>query len=587
MAGFAASAPDGRKIKGGRWTVARFFLVSVAFTSAWLAVSSQLDYYRKLHGPQVLLQLNIAYYLPSIPLLVVSAFLDKPLEERLGVARTILTRLLVGLVGYGAVCASFPFMPERIWFLLGATIALGLFSGIAFSASYQLASLFETSCSQQCCSVARFANKNVIALGLGCSASGPLVLALQLALQIGPEPTRRQQILLYESIALVIAAGLWATVSLLLRHWKPIEAHASKQELTEPLLQQHSPEGDGVSPSPSTPPQEQQLLALTATVWKQRSLPPLVQFNQLEPWNALSTDQEVEGGLPASWDGGLGLLAASPAESEDEADRAELGGGRQTSGQLGGGSGEIPAAPSGPAEGLAGSPGSPGKAGAAPDGPSSPVADGDSSSPALAAPACPGGAAIAAAAGDGTAAGEGGSSSAEVSATWQTLRLIWAPMAALSLSSTVALTLFPFFTYVPTSGLLGESLPKVIFFVRIFADVLGRFLPRLSFLTAHSPLTPLLVSAIKALGVPIMLLYLKSPDWMHSDVAAVIFICVLWLMGGYINTMSNMLAPRLAPAHLKSNAAGMMALAYQVAHFVGLACATLLVFLLYGKIGVE
>jgi len=37
------------------------------------------------------------------------------------------------------------------------------------------------------------------------------------------------QILLYESIALVIAAGLWATVSLLLRHWKPIEAHASKQ----------------------------------------------------------------------------------------------------------------------------------------------------------------------------------------------------------------------------------------------------------------------------------------------------------------------------------------------------------------------
>ena len=29
-------------------------------------------------------QLNIAYYLPSIPLLIVSAFLDKPLEARLG-----------------------------------------------------------------------------------------------------------------------------------------------------------------------------------------------------------------------------------------------------------------------------------------------------------------------------------------------------------------------------------------------------------------------------------------------------------------------------------------------------------------------
>ena len=28
-------------------------------------------------------------------------------------------------------------------------------------------------------------------------------------------------------------------------------------------------------------------------------------------------------------------------------------------------------------------------------------------------------------------------------------------------SSTVALTVFPFFTYVPSSGLMGDSLPKV------------------------------------------------------------------------------------------------------------------------------
>lgn len=148
MAGGGFVAAGGHKIKGGRWTVFRFFLVSVAFTSAWVAVSSQLGYYRRLHGPAVLLQLNIAYFLPSIPLLIVSAFLDKPLEARLGgycccntwppprclwpaqqangfcdlwhvaragVAKTILVRLLVGLVGYCAVCVWFPFMPEHIW----------------------------------------------------------------------------------------------------------------------------------------------------------------------------------------------------------------------------------------------------------------------------------------------------------------------------------------------------------------------------------------------------------------------------------------------------------------------------------------
>ena len=55
--GVVVAAAGGQpKIKGGRWTVARFFLVSTAYTSVWLAVSSELGYYKNLHGPQVLLQ---------------------------------------------------------------------------------------------------------------------------------------------------------------------------------------------------------------------------------------------------------------------------------------------------------------------------------------------------------------------------------------------------------------------------------------------------------------------------------------------------------------------------------------------------
>ncbi len=62
----------------------RFFLVSTAYTSVWLAISSQLGNYRELFGPQILLQLNIAYFLPSIPLLIVSGNFDKVLEAKLG-----------------------------------------------------------------------------------------------------------------------------------------------------------------------------------------------------------------------------------------------------------------------------------------------------------------------------------------------------------------------------------------------------------------------------------------------------------------------------------------------------------------------
>lgn len=86
---------------------------TAAFLPAvWLAVSSELSHYRSLYGPQVLLHLNIAYYVPSIPLLIFQSFFDERLEAAFGVSRTILSRLIFGLVGYAAVSAYFPFMPQ-------------------------------------------------------------------------------------------------------------------------------------------------------------------------------------------------------------------------------------------------------------------------------------------------------------------------------------------------------------------------------------------------------------------------------------------------------------------------------------------
>ena len=66
-------------------------------------------------------------------------------------------------------------------------MALGLVSAIAFSASYQL--------------VARFANKNVVSLGLGCVGSGLVVLALEMAVHMRSHPTHRQLVILFELTA--------------------------------------------------------------------------------------------------------------------------------------------------------------------------------------------------------------------------------------------------------------------------------------------------------------------------------------------------------------------------------------------------
>ena len=56
----------------------------MAYTVAWMLISSLLGWYKDLYGPQILLLMNLAYFLPSIPLLVASSLLDAWLEDKYG-----------------------------------------------------------------------------------------------------------------------------------------------------------------------------------------------------------------------------------------------------------------------------------------------------------------------------------------------------------------------------------------------------------------------------------------------------------------------------------------------------------------------
>lgn len=60
----------------------------LAFTMVWMLIISQLGYYKILYGPQVLLQMNIAYFLPSIPLLGLSSQFDERLDQTFGMLAT-------------------------------------------------------------------------------------------------------------------------------------------------------------------------------------------------------------------------------------------------------------------------------------------------------------------------------------------------------------------------------------------------------------------------------------------------------------------------------------------------------------------
>ena len=148
-------------------------LSQIAFTAGWTAISSLIGYYKALYGPHMLLHLNLAYFLPSLPTLVLQSVWDARLDGKYGIAKAATVRLCLGMwtlllsmctflsdvlvpclhlytlfAGLGGstlICAIYPFYEASRTILLVLVSLLGLCNSIAFSTSYQIVTHFGTS----------------------------------------------------------------------------------------------------------------------------------------------------------------------------------------------------------------------------------------------------------------------------------------------------------------------------------------------------------------------------------------------------------------------------------------------------------
>ncbi|GBF88674.1 MFS general substrate transporter [Raphidocelis subcapitata] len=769
------------RIKGRKASVVRFFFLAVAHSIPWIVLLSQMAYYSKLFGPQVLLQLNIAYYLPSIPTLMLMGTLEPLLDEQLGPTPSILSRLTCSLLACAAVCAAWPFLPGRLVYVLWATVFLGAVSSVAFSVSYQL--------------VAWFRSADTIALGIGAVGSGPISLLVQLALHVGPRPARWQWIALFEVAAAFVLLGLAGGLSLLGQYWgiltgsQPYEegrpllgeddaAREEEEERREASAQQllltpaatvftlAGVAGDyagaaGLSWGPALAPgglmpHTRAQLRSGSALRRANSAESDLSFVDWRKWQAAAAAAAAAGGqaerVPrrdgggsggaagrrrrafasdaGAVRGGVGSVSSGPSAAQRDGLRRAAaaaaavaanagtggsGGDVEQGGSGGGGasgglvnpalslgawlasgaasregsaSGLPPAqllqqagasvpvpvpAPSAAAAAAAAeitAPGAPprepvlgtqsaplcelsqtpsdagsggggigGGGGGGGGGFLSSASQSDSGSlspprrrqPAAAAaapsqqqqqqqgegqpngqqeqqqqrrpdgadgaPSQPhhrravGASPFGSGAGPGSpesrasgATTAGGDEGNVAAITFEVLRDTWQVVLAALLSSTLLNCVFPFFTYLPSSGLLGETLPQWLFYGRIMADIVGRLLPRRRALMVTSP--PALLAA--ATGIVVVaaafFAYLQAPSSLLSDPLAIALVVLLWAIGGYVNTISYILAPGLVPPKRATKASALMALTYQVAHIVGLVCATAIALFLFGDI---
>jgi hypothetical protein len=73
-------------------------LLQVAYKVPWTAISSLLGQFSvQFNQPAILLWLNLAYFLPSVPALLLHSSLQDRLEQRLGLPRAAMARWGVGI----------------------------------------------------------------------------------------------------------------------------------------------------------------------------------------------------------------------------------------------------------------------------------------------------------------------------------------------------------------------------------------------------------------------------------------------------------------------------------------------------------
>ncbi|KAK9849775.1 hypothetical protein WJX84_003292 [Apatococcus fuscideae] len=462
-----------------------FFLVSVAYTIGWTAISSMLAFYKQMYGPQILLQLNTVYFLPSIPVLLLQTQCDARINRSLGIATATAGRLFVGLGGSAIICALYPFYAESVPYLLWVTAFLGVFSGIAFGSSYQLVAYFEP--------------VNTVALTTGYVGSGPIVLLLELFLQIGPQPSSGQIVVLFELVAAFTIAGLLAALGLLYSHWQALEGSdcASRQQ----LLPQKQPE---VTVRPAA--------IVSSSPRRRTSIEGKDTYGGERSRQATYTAAPSRLGLPVPF-------------SQTDAGSTELS-----------------------PQAL---------------GPSRPhltiVTERAASVASLPAwPASPHGADL-----DKLLA----EPPTEPSAS-RIMTGIWPAAFSLFLSVGTSILVFPFFTFVPTSGYLGSMLPQALFAARTVADIVGRLIPRTDCISTRWGMVG--AGLVKTAITPLFFVYLAAGVAWRSDVLAIAYIFAFWLMSGYINTCAYLVAPEWASLGGSAKAGALMALTFQSACLIAL-----------------
>ncbi|GIM13312.1 hypothetical protein Vretimale_16452 [Volvox reticuliferus] len=466
-----------------------FFLISVSYKLAWTAISSLLSQYSKAYGPDILLQLNVAYFFPSIPVLMFQAVFNDRMDRRLGLPMGALLRFTLGLGGLVGLTRYFQTLTagsEQA--LLITTVLVGVSYGIAFGTSYQIAS--------------KFAAGSTVALTTGFVSSGPVVLLLDLALKQGTYYTDEGLEKLFMWVAVITAGGLLSAFLLVLTSWRMLSTSGPHRvELKVPYKAAVYGGGAGGKDGSS------------ATHSYERATGPYVRHRSDQLYESASGGgpfgQSINGSHGYHGHGGHHAITLDFSSAHDHQPHDYSAGGNYSHlnqhqvFQM--------------------------------------AASAESNS------------------------GDESKLTKKDLPLLQLIARIFPAAICISISVGTSMLIFPFFTYMTSTGLLGERLAQVLFYIRLVGDILGRVVPRRMQATTVRKL--MFWAVVKLAMVPLLFGCIFTPHLVGGDITSMVVVALFWVLSGYLNTCSYLVAPTLVPPGQKSRASGLMTVAFQSACF--------------------
>lgn len=120
-----------------------FLLLALAYMSSWTMMGALVSYFKQHHGPDFLVKLNCAYYLPGLPLALLQQHYESALDARFGSHAAYLARNLLAFSMLTLVLLRLPSVPASdASMLLGLTSVMGTFCWLAHGTASTVAVMF-------------------------------------------------------------------------------------------------------------------------------------------------------------------------------------------------------------------------------------------------------------------------------------------------------------------------------------------------------------------------------------------------------------------------------------------------------------